>query len=80
MAFRLFTAAALYILGVWWCYEVIRRFPQDVQEIRQLKQIIRTFAIILVWAITVIIAIVLILYSLVMIRELAAFLPFLAIC
>ena len=80
MMFRVFAVAALYILGVSWCYLVVRRFPQDVQEIRELRQTIRTFAIVLVWAITVIIAIVLILYSFVMIRELTAFLPFFAIC
>jgi len=69
-----FAVASLYILGAWWCYVVVRRLPQDVQEIRELKQTIRTLAIILVWAITVIIAIVLILYSFVIIRELTAFL------
>ena len=74
MMFRVFAVAALYILGVWWCYVVVRRFTQDVQEIRELRQTVRTFAIILIWAITAIIALVLILYSFVIMRELTTFL------
>jgi hypothetical protein len=66
--------SSLYILGVWWCYVVVRRLAQDVQEIREIKQTVRTCAIILVWAVTVVIAIVLILYSFVIARELIAFL------
>ncbi|MHC4425719.1 MAG: hypothetical protein ACYSYV_06460 [Planctomycetota bacterium] len=62
-----------YILGVWWCYEVIRRFPQDVKEIFQLKQISRTVAIVFVWAVTVPIALVLIVYGFVMVCQLISF-------
>ncbi len=62
--------AALYILGLWWCYEVIGRFREDVKEIRELKEITRIAAIIFVWAITVIISIILIVYGFVIIKEL----------
>ena len=62
--------AALYILGLWWCYEVIGRFREDVKEIRELKEIARRTAIIFIWSITVIIAIVLIVYGFVIIKEL----------
>jgi hypothetical protein len=62
-----------YILGIWWCYEVIRRFPQDVKEIFQLKQIARTVAMIFVWAITVPIALVLIVYGFVVMHQLISF-------
>jgi len=65
--------AGLYILGLVWCYNVIGRFREDVQEIRELKEITRTAAIIFVWAITGIIAIVLIVYSFVIIKELISF-------
>ena len=65
--------AALYILGLWWCYEVIGRFREDVKEIRELKEITRRAAIIFIWAITVIIAIVLIVYGFVIIKELILF-------
>jgi hypothetical protein len=65
--------AGLYILGLWWCYEVIGRFREDVQEIRELKEITRTAAIIFIWIITVIIAIVLIRYSFVIIENLFSF-------
>jgi len=62
--------AGLYILGLWWCYEVIGRFREDVKEIRELKGVTRKAAIIFIWAITVIIAIVLIRYSFVIIEKL----------
>jgi uncharacterized membrane protein SpoIIM required for sporulation len=65
--------AVLYFLGLWWCYEVIRRLPRDIQEIRQLKEITRTAVIIFVWALTVVIAILLIGYARVMIREAGSF-------
>jgi len=51
--------AALYILGLWWCYEVIGRFREDVREIREIKVITRRASIIFFWDITVIFVIVL---------------------
>ena len=54
----------LYALGVVWCYQVIRRFREDVQEIREVKEGARRGAIIFIWVLTVIIAIVLIRYGL----------------
>jgi hypothetical protein len=65
--------AGLYILGLWWCYEVIGRLREDVQEIRELKETTRTAAIIFVWAITGIIAIVLIIYGFAIMYRLASF-------
>ena len=71
--FNVFALVGLYILGVLWCYEIIGRFRQDVQELRELKEFTRKAAIIFIWAITVLIAIVLIKYSFVMIKELVLF-------
>ncbi len=62
--------AGLYILGVLWCYEIIGRFRQDVQELREVKEFTRKAAIIFIWAITVVIAIVLIRYSVTIIKGL----------
>ena len=72
MYYRL-ALAALYILGLWWCYKVIGRFREDVKEIRELKEIARRAAIIFIWAITAIIAIVLIVYGFVIIKKLILF-------
>ena len=72
MFYRL-ALVALYILGLWWCYEVIGRFREDVKEIRELKEITRSAAIIFIWAITAIIATVLIVYGFVIIKELILF-------
>ncbi len=69
MFYRL-ALAGLYILGLGWCYKVVSRFREDVQEIREVKEITRTGAIIFIWIITAIIAIVLIRYSLVIIKNL----------
>ncbi len=71
--FNVFALAGLYILGVLWCYEIIGRFREDVQEIREVKEFTRKAAIIFIWAITVVIAIVLIKYSMVIIKELVLF-------
>ena len=64
--------AGLYIFGVLWCYEVIGRFRQDVQEIREVKEFTRKVAIIFIWAVTVIIALLLIKYSVVIIKGLVS--------
>ena len=71
--FYAFALVGLYILGVWWCYEVIGRFRKDIQEIRELKGVTRKAVIIFIWILTVIIAIVLIKYSMVIIKNLFSF-------
>ncbi len=71
--FHAFALAGLYILGVWWCYEIIGRFREDVKEIREVKGVTRKAVIIFVWAITVVIAIALIRYSFVIIENLLSF-------
>ena len=73
MWFRALAIASMYIFGCWWCYEVIRRFPQDVKEIFQLKQVVRTIVIIFIWVLTLPIALALILYGIVLVRNLISF-------
>jgi len=63
----------LYILGLWWCYEVICRLREDIQEIRQVRQISRAVAIIFIWALTAIIAGVPIRYGFVVIKTTVSF-------
>ncbi len=74
--FNVFAMAGLYILGVLWCYEIIGRFRQDVQELRELKEFSRKAAIIFIWIITVIIGILLIRYSVVIIKGLISLVHF----
>ncbi len=72
----MFWAAAvlsLYLIGIYWCYEVIRRLPGDVREIFQLREIGRTLAIIFVWIITVPLAFGVITYGFVLVRRLVWF-------
>ncbi len=73
MLFRALAIAGVYILGCWWCYEVIHRFPQDVKEIFQPKQAARKIATIIVWVLTVPIALALIFYAFILIRNLILF-------
>jgi len=54
---------ALYILGAWWCYEVIARWRDDVKELREVKEITRKAVIIIVWGITIVIAILLVRFT-----------------
>jgi hypothetical protein len=49
--------AFLIAFGFYWCYAVIRRLPDDIQELRQVKEASRRFAIVFVWIATVPIAI-----------------------
>ena len=65
--------AGLYILSLWWCYEVIRRFPDDLREIFELKETARTFAIIFVWIITVPLALGVVAYGFVIVKRLIWF-------
>ena len=73
MWFRALAIASMYIFGCWWCYEVIRRFPQDVKEIFQLKQVVRTIVIIFIWVLTLPIALALIFYAFILMRNLISF-------
>jgi hypothetical protein len=69
---QVFALVGLYILGVLWCYEIIGRFREDIQEICEVKEVTRKLGIIFIWAITVIIAILLIRYSFVIIDGLVS--------
>ncbi len=65
--------AGLYILGLWWCYAVIRRFPDDLREIFELKETSRTLVIVFIWLITLPLAIGVVGYGFVLIRRLVWF-------
>ena len=54
----------LFALGIYWCYIVVRRFPDDLQELREIPDKVRKGVIIFVWFITAIIAIAVVLLSL----------------
>ncbi len=54
----------LFALGVYWCYVVVKRFPDDLQELREIPDKIRKGTIIFIWFITIIIAIAIVLLSL----------------
>lgn len=70
MCWMAFAIAAIYIFGLWWCYEVITRFRQDLKEIFELKEVTRTVVIIFVWIITILMMLGVILFSYVMIKRL----------
>ncbi len=56
--------ALLVALGAYWCYAIIKRFPSDLKELREVEEIPRKAAIIIIWAITAIIAVAVITSSL----------------
>lgn len=49
--------ALLVALGAYWCYAIIKRFPSDLKELREVEEIPRKAAVIIIWAITAIIAV-----------------------
>lgn len=65
--------AAIYIFGLWWCYEVITRFRQDLREIFELKEVTRILVIIFIWIITIPIMLGVIIYGYVLISRLLWF-------
>ncbi len=65
--------ASLYIFGLWWCFVVVRRFPEDVREIIELKEVTRTIVIVFIWLITAPLAIGLAAYGFVLISRLVLF-------
>ena len=54
----------LFAFGVYWCYIVVKRFPADLQELREIPDKVRKVTIIFMWFITVIIAIAIVLLGL----------------
>ena len=65
--------AAIYIFGLWWCHEVIKRFPRDVREIREFREVTRTVAIVFVWILTIPVMLGVVIYSYVLIARLLWF-------
>jgi hypothetical protein len=64
ISFTQLIGALLTALGVYWCYVVVRRFPDDLKELREIPDKVQKGAIIFVWFITIIIAIAVVLFSL----------------
>lgn len=73
MFFSAIAIATLYIFGLWWCYEVIARFPRDVREMFELKQLTRIFATVSIWLLTIPIMLAVIFYGYVLISRLIWF-------
>ena len=73
MCFRALAIAAIYIFGLWWCYQVITRFRQDLREIFELKEVTRTVVIIFIWIITIPVMLGIAFYGYVIIRRLIWF-------
>ncbi len=55
--------ALLFALGVYWCYEVIGRWQEDLIEFREVEDKIRKVVIVGIWVVTVIIAIFLVRFT-----------------
>jgi hypothetical protein len=65
--------ATIYIFGLWWCYEVIRRFPRDVREMFDFKEVTRSFAIIVIWVLTIPVMLGVVIYGYVLVGRLLWF-------
>ena len=71
--FMVAAVVSLYILGLLWCCEVIRRFPSDVREIFELREKGRTVVIVFIWIITVPLTLGVVTYSFVLVKRLIWF-------
>jgi hypothetical protein len=49
--------AFLWAFGVYWCYEVISRFREDLSELSEVEEKTRKAVIIGIWCVTIIIMI-----------------------
>ena len=54
---------AFLAVGVYWCYVVIKRLPEDIQDLREADDNYRKMAIVVVWILTVLVAIVVLFFS-----------------
>lgn len=43
---------ALFVVGVFWCKEILGRWREDVSSLRELKDPVRRGAIVAVWLVT----------------------------
>jgi hypothetical protein len=46
---------ALLAAGLYWCYVIIKRLPEDIQEFREADDNYRRIAIVVIWLLTVLI-------------------------
>ncbi|MHC4187286.1 MAG: hypothetical protein ACYSRQ_03750 [Planctomycetota bacterium] len=54
---------ALLAAGVYWCYIVIKRIPEDLQEFREIDDNYRKIAIIVIWLLTGLVAFFVLIFS-----------------
>jgi hypothetical protein len=55
-----FGAAVVLALGFYWCYAVMSRWREDLQEFREIKDSARRVGILVVWAMTILLALALV--------------------
>ena len=57
LSFGLLINAILFALGAGWCYAVFKRWRSDLEELREVKDIVRKVVILGIWAVTIVIAV-----------------------
>ena len=57
LSFGLLINAILFALGAGWCYAVSKRWRSDLEELREVKDIVRKVVILGIWAVTIVIAV-----------------------
>ena len=53
--FSVFGLFALILFGLYWCYEVVGRWREDLNEFRAARELGRKAGILIVWTMTVLI-------------------------
>jgi len=61
--YGLATRVLLVIAGIWWCFETLRRLPDDLKEFRTTKVADVRWAMLASWAITAVVMIGLVLFT-----------------
>ncbi len=56
-SFGLVLNAILFVAGVWWCKEVLGRWRDDVEELREVEEMPRKAVIVIIWLLTIVIAV-----------------------
>lgn len=75
VSFRDLIYVVLFALGVYWCYKVIERWREDLEELREVEETARKAGIIIIWAVTVVIAIAVAWFAFTVIARIISGLP-----
>jgi hypothetical protein len=53
MLYYVILKATLFVLGLWWCKEIVERFPNDIAELKRPNELVHKIVIGFFWLLTI---------------------------